>query len=350
MKSWKYLLMAMTVMVSAVGFTACDDDDESDNNYTRYQKSVDQTVKATQSQSGNSKAILLVAFGSTWQQAFETFDGIVADYKSDPAFAGYDVYLAFSSAICINRSAAGENTTPRNFYDPEHWLTACSKVGYTDIVVQSLQVIPGEEYRKVRDTYIKDFMNNKNGDVDDDYLSKVNIYLGTPLMAEEADVENLAQVLDDIHGSIAGTGVVAFMGHGNPEGYDYYGANIRYTQLEEKLQLINDNYFVGTVDMDGNLVEDVHARMTDAGKTSGKVTLFPLMSIAGDHAHNDMSDPDDDESWFSLFNSWGYNAVADVNTIKGLGEFPTVVNLWKGHTKAAMKSEPLDYYHSKNPE
>ena len=347
MKTWKYLLMAMTVMTSAVGFTACDDDDNNDNNYTRYQKSVDETVKATQKASGNDKAILLVAFGSTWQQAFETFDGIVANYKSDPAFAGYDVYLSFSSAICINRSAAGENTTPRNFYDPEHWLTACSKVGYKDIVVQSLQVIPGEEYRKVRDTYIKDFMNNKNGDVDDNYLASVNIYLGTPLMAEEADVENLAKVLDNLHKSDADKGVVAFMGHGNPEGYDYYGANIRYTQLEEKLQELNSNFFVGTVDMEGNYVDDVYNRMQEAGKTTGNVLLMPLMSIAGDHAHNDMSDPEDDESWFSLFNSWGYNTTTN---IKGLGEFPEVVSLWKNHTKAAMASEPLDYYHSKNPE
>ena len=106
--------------------------------------------------------ILLVAFGSTWEQAYDTFDKVVDDYKA--AFSGWDVYLSFSSAICINQARAGENVAPKDYYDPEHWLTAIGLAGYKQIVVQSLQVIPGEEYRRVRDSYVKDFMNNRNGD------------------------------------------------------------------------------------------------------------------------------------------------------------------------------------------
>ncbi len=46
--------------------------------------------------------------------------------------------------------------------------------------------------------------------------------------------------------------VVAFMGHGNPDSYDTFKANIRYTQLEQDLQKFSPNYFVGTVDMPDN--------------------------------------------------------------------------------------------------
>ena len=115
---------------------------------------------------------------------------------------------------------------------------------------------------------------------------------------------------------------VAFMGHGNPEGYDYYGGNIRYLQLEDALRAINKNYYVGTVDMADTYAEDVLEHIGGGefdyqvgamGKTTNyeknnakKAQLFVLMSIAGDHAHNDMADEEDPESWVSLFNAGWY--------------------------------------------
>ena len=145
MKKIKSLLIAMLAVCTAIAFTACNDDKDepnNENNYTIYQKAVNQTVK---SQKRNNKVILLVAFGSTWEQAYDAFDATVAAYKQ--AFPGYDVFLSFSSAICINRAAAGENVEPRNFYAPPFWLNAFAQDGvkYSEIVVQSLQVIPGEE-------------------------------------------------------------------------------------------------------------------------------------------------------------------------------------------------------------
>ena len=110
------------------------------------------------SQKKSDKAILLVAFGSTWEQAYDTFDKITEEYKAN--FQGWDIYLSFSSAICINNARSGENVAPRDFFSPEHWLTAIGKAGYKQIVVQSLQVIPGEESRNVRDIFVKNFMNS----------------------------------------------------------------------------------------------------------------------------------------------------------------------------------------------
>ena len=207
MKQIKHLVMAFAAVCLTVGFTSCEKEVEKivekpvevekvvekevekivevpqDNNWSRYQAIVTADVK---SQKKHDKAILLVAFGSTWDQAYEAFDT------------------------------------------------------YKQVVVQSLQVIPGEEYRRVRDTYVKDFMNNRNGDFTDAYMKSLdlNVVVGTPLMAEESDAENLATVLNeeaDVKAAVA-DGIVAFMGHGNPEGYDYYGGNIRYIQLEEAIQ------------------------------------------------------------------------------------------------------------------
>ena len=368
MKQIKFLMLAMMAFIASATFTACnnDDDDSTQSNYDRYQKAVNETVNK---QKSSNKVILLVAFGSTWEQAYDTFDKVVADYKAN--FSGWDVYLSFSSAICINNARAGENVDPKDYYDPEHWLTAIGLAGYQQIVVQSLQVIPGEEYRRVRDSYVKDFMNNRNGDFTDKYMKSLdlNVVVGTPLMAEESDAQTLATTLNneaDVKAAVA-QGIVAFMGHGNPEGYDYYGGNIRYLQLEDNLRALSPNYYVGTVDMDETYAEDVLGHIaggtfdyqigdvtksiTYPANANKKAQLFVLMSIAGDHAHNDMADDEDDESWYSLFNGAGIatNAYETNYTeacwnkyksgedyIPGLAERSAVRKLWMNHTRQAI--------------
>ena len=370
MNKIKSMMLAMLACIACVTFSACsDDDDDNDakvSNYEKYQQAVNQTVN---SQKKSDKVILLVAFGSTWEQAYDTFDKVVSDYKAN--FPGWDVYLSFSSAICINNARAGENVAPKDYYDPEHWLTAIGLAGYKQVVVQSLQVIPGEEYRRVRDSYVKDFMNNRNGDFTDTYMKSIDkqVVVGTPLMAETDDAEKLADVLNkeaDVKAAVQ-QGIVAFMGHGNPEGYDYYGGNIRYLQLESYLRSLNPNYYVGTVDMDETYAEDVlkHIEGGDfpftvgdmkvaanyEANTAKKAQLFVLMSIAGDHAHNDMADDEDDESWYSLFNAAGIetNAYetnfteacwkkykAGEGYIPGLAERSAVRKLWMNHTHEAI--------------
>ena len=365
----KFLMLAMMAFLAGATFTACSDDDDDDSkmsNYEKYQQAVNNTVN---SQKKSDKVILLVAFGSTWEQAYDTFDKVVDDYKSN--FSGWDVYLSFSSAICINNARAGENVDPKDYYDPEHWLTAIGLAGYKQVVVQSLQVIPGEEYRRVRDSYVKDFMNNRNGDFTDAYMKSLdlNVVVGTPLMAEENDVQALATTLNsesDVKAALQ-KGIVAFMGHGNPEGYDYYGGNIRYLQLEDALRAISPNYYVGTVDMDETYAEDVlkhieggtfDYQVGDVAKsiiypsnTAKNAQLFVLMSIAGDHAHNDMADDEDEESWFSLFNEAGIETAAYETGFKeacwkkyksgeeyipGLAERSAVRKLWMNHTRQAI--------------
>jgi len=378
MKKTRFLTAALLAVLT-LGFVSCDPYNEQ-YNYNAYQRAVNETVKA---QKKNNKAILLVAFGSTWQQAFDAFDATVSAYKQ--SFPGYDVYLSFSSAICINRAAAGENASDgaevRNYYAPPFWLTAFAQKGvmYNEIVIQSLQVIPGEEYTRVIN-YIKDFANNANGDIDDDYLSRVILKLGVPLLQEEeSDVNAVARALDNLYKGQAAKDVVAFMGHGNPDSYDTYKANVRYTQLEEALQAINPHYFVGTVDMMENFKPHVYERMAEAGLNDGtmKVYLHPLMSIDGDHGHNDMAGDDlpekfvgksytfadlmeeaneegevEDCSWKIFFGANGSGFTCNNTTMieKGLLELPSIRQIWMNHTQAAINGEPLDYYHSKNPE
>ena len=392
MKQIKHLVMAFAAVCLTAGLSSCEKEKEvikevpvekivekevekivektdtvtiiDESNWAKYQSIVTGDVL---SQKKHDKVILLVAFGSTWDQAYDAFDTTIDAYKA--AFGDYDVFLSYSSAICINRAAAGENTEPRYYYAPPFWLNAFADedVQYDEIVVQSLQVIPGEEYTRVIN-YIKDFANNANGDLDDDYLANVSVKLGVPLLQDaEEDVALVAKELNALYSDEAAEGVVAFMGHGNPDSYDTYKANVRYTQLEEALQTYSKNYFVGTVDMMGNFKTNVWARMTAAGITSGKVYCHPLMSIDGDHGHNDMAGDDDenwdgekftpneegeveDTSWKMYFQHLGYECNDDTMLPFGLLELPTVRQVWMNHTQDAIDGDPLDYYHSKNPE
>ena len=395
MKKIKYLVMAFAAVCFTVGLTSCEKEVEKivekpvevikevekevivektdtvkvieidETNWAKYQRLVTEDVK---SKKKHDKAILLVAFGCTWEQGFNAFDETIKAYQA--AFSGYDVFLSYSSAICINRAAAGENGVTRNYYAPPFWLNAFAAEGvmYNEIVVQSLQVIPGEEYTRVIN-YIKDFANNANGDLDDEYLSKVKLKLGVPLLQDaDADVKLVAKELNALYSDKAAQGVVAFMGHGNPDSYDTYKANVRYTELEVELQTYSPNYFVGTVDMMGNFKTNVLERMVAAGYTSGKVWCTPLMSIDGDHGHNDMAGDDDDNwedgvgftpneegevedtSWKMYFQHLGYECNDDTMIEFGLLELPTVRQVWMNHTQDAINGEPLDYYHSKNPE
>ena len=62
------------------------------------------------------------------------------------------------------------------------------------------------------------------------------------------------------------------------------------------------------------------------------------MVVAGDHANNDMADPEDPESWYSQFKDAGLFFSIDVQ-IAGLGRIEAVQELYVAHTEAAIKGE-----------
>ena len=376
MKKIKSLLLgAIAFAFVAPVFTSCGDDDtktETIENIVSEYTANDRMVAEQKARSGKDVAVLLVAFGSTWNNAFLAFDKTKAAYEQ--AFPQADVYVCFSSDICINRASVGENVDDdgnivrRDYYEPRYLLHAIGAAKYSKIYVQSLQVIPGEEFAAVVAS-VKKFMNNGylgQAHLDDAYLAKLAedeaIFLGMPLLNDpDVDVPAVAQQLSTLYAAEAQQGVVAFMGHGNPDNYDTFKANIRYSQLEQALQAVNPKFFVGTVDMAGNYKQDVMGRMQDKGFNNGKVYLHALMSIAGDHAHNDMagegedywdaSEPESEEnSWYEFFGHNNYNPIVPVvgNHPQGLLELPGILNVWISHTRNAEFLE--DAYHSMYPE
>ena len=373
-----FILAAVALCLAAPVFTACSDDEKTEtvtkivNNIVSEYTYNDSIVAAQKARSKNDEAVLLVAFGSTWNNAFLAFDLTKAAYEQ--AFPNADVYVCFSSDICINRASVGENEddngniVKRNYYEPRYLLHAIGAAKYSKIYVQSLQVIPGEEFAAVVAS-VKKFMNNgyiASAHLDDAYLAKLAedeaVFLGMPLLNNpEEDIPAVANELNKLYAAEVAQGVVAFMGHGNPDTYDTFKANVRYTQLERALQAYSPNYFVGTVDMPDNYKQDVLGRMNEKGISAGKVYLHALMSIAGDHAHNDMAgegeeywdeeeEDSEDNSWFEYFGHKGFTPEVPLagKHPQGLLELEGIRQIWIQHTKNAEFLE--DAYHSMYPE
>ncbi len=348
----------MTFIISSSSMANnINDKRNSVSNEVRHQQEVDSIVKA---QKKHYKVILLVAFGSTWQQAFDSYDATIKAYKE--AFPMYDVHLAFTSRICIKRAAAGQNTAKRNYYAPEYWLEAFGRVQYNEIIVQSLQIIPGEEYGRMVST-MKDFANNAKGALDDSYLNPENgrlvLRLGKPLLANATeDVNNLAKALHAEFGTLAAKGAVTLMGHGNANEDEAYHANMRYTLLEQALQQISKHYYVGTVDTPNNFKTNVLQRMKANGINGGTVYCIPLMSIAGNHTYIDMAGDDaefnlngengemENTSWKKFFAASNYTCNNETMVLKGLLDFENIRDLWIKHTQEAIV---VNYHYADEP-
>ena len=87
----------------------------------------------------------------------------------------------------------------------------------------------------------------------------------------------------------------------------------------------------------------VQGRIIDIGRMVGAVAhkynrikkayLMPFMTVAGDHARNDMAGPSAD-SWKSMLEKEGINCVV---VLKGTAEFQEFVDIWVDHLRAAFE-------------
>lgn len=321
----KYLKLSVYLLMLSVLFIACDTDDNEpteENLKTRMSKFVKIDKKS-------NEVLLLVTFGSTFDAPHDTYKKMVAQFKKE--FPGMDVYLSFTSTTCITRWGAKSNYY---YPTPDLWLEAIGKAKYEKVRIQSLHVIPGEEFMLLRDYYVKNFRKD---------FEDIAVVLGEPLLTSEDDIKEVATILhNNFKQKLAKGEAVAFLGHGNPEP-SYSHANMSYRRIREYMQKeLDSKMFVATVDCEDMLIDFL---VKDMNKTLPKgtvVNLTPLMSIAGDHANNDMAgdydkeESDEDQSWKVILRKEGYKIEESNCVLKGLGDYPEIVNVWVRHLKEAM--------------
>lgn len=338
-------LFAVALILATGVFTACSDDD--DKNDDRSAVKIDKK---------HDTALLLCSFGSTYAQPLATYDKIIADYKA--AYPNTDIYMSFTSATIVTRVNAKEGNA---YAQPDVWVKAIGAAGYKNVYVQSLHIIPGEEY-----------LNLMNRDVKKSLMvafPNVKVAKSPCLLETEEDVDKVAQILYSYYKPRLDKGeTVVLMGHGNPDS-EYTHANTRYDQLEEALQALSGqkNIIVGTVDYGSKMFTQVRDELIAFAASKNKnykditVNLAPLMSIAGDHAQNDLlggledgktmndvdpyeSDHEAEYSWMLKLEKLGFIISTDGSNINdkgfnvvGLGDHSAIRQLWLNHMVEAIK-------------
>ncbi|NLL35901.1 MAG: sirohydrochlorin cobaltochelatase [Fretibacterium sp.] len=270
--------------------------------------------------SADKPGILLTSFGTSMPEAKKGIDNLVEAVKQ--AFPEIEVRQAYTSNIIRRKIAREQNLIVPT---PAQALAQMNDEGFTHVYVMPSHIIPGEEYDDIRS------VTDAFASIEGKYGFK-ELKLGKPFLASVPDCERMAHILARAFAKpLAQRGtVVVLMGHGTP----HHIANGMYSQLQLALDTVaGGKFFVGTVEA-APTVEDVLAKVKKRASVS-KVVLAPFMIVAGDHASNDMADPEDPESWISLFRKAGYRKVEA--QLVGLGSNPEIAQLFVGRIREMMR-------------
>lgn len=271
-------------------------------------------------------AILLVVFGTSYPEAQAAYENIEKVYQEQ--FPDAEIRIAFTSDYIRRKILERDNISIEN---PLTGLAHLNDEGYVNVVVQSLHVIPGEEFHD-----LANIVDSVKG-IDGKFGFK-NLVIGTPLLMSLEDYQNASKALtgqlDQIttgtnrtpHSSPrdpAKTAVV-FMGHGTE-----HPANSAYSQMAGILAKDHKNVLLGTVEGYPGY-DEVLASLKESGVKN--VRLMPFMIVAGDHALNDLTG-NESESWKSMLEKEGFEI--DYN-LKGMGEDDGIAEIFVEHTKEAF--------------
>ncbi len=207
--------------------------------------------------------------------------------------------------------------------------------GFTHVAVLSLHTIPGEEFHEL-------YQNARLFGQMADGFEK--ILVARPLLSSAKDMETVAGTLMKNIPGRKPADAVLFMGHGT----GHHPADALYLAMNQVFQEMDPRAFVGTVEGKPT-IEDLLPKLKQL--KIKKVYLVPMMSVAGDHAKNDMAG-DEPDSWKSILTQAGYTCET---ILKGTADYPEIVEVWLDasadrtcsfltfQTKTHLKSHGVNY-------
>lgn len=257
--------------------------------------------------------ILVTSFGTSYPSSrHATIGAIEADIRE--AFADYDVRRAFTAQIIIDHI---EKDTGRHIDNFEEAMDKLVAEGVKEVIVQPTHLMDGFEYTDIK---------NSLADYEDKFEK---IALGAPLLASEEDqiavAEAVKQAMERYEDDDT---AICLMGHGTEA-----ESNAIYATMQQVFEDLGyKNYFIATVEATPTFADATKAAK-DAGYT--KAVLRPFMVVAGDHANNDMADPEDPESFVSVLQEAGFETQC---VIEGLGQLDTIDEIYVRHVQDAIDS------------
>ena len=278
------------------------------------------------------KEILGVSFGTSYNDSRAKDIGGIESYLAKQ-FPDYSVRRAFTSQIIMNHILARDGEKIDNV---EQALERAKKNGVKELIVQPTHLMQGKEYDELKET------------LDKHKADFAKVALAEPLLGEvgkdaeevNADKEQVATLLvqaavtdggfDSVQKAGQEGAAFVFLGHGTS-----HTAAITYSEMQTAMRKLGyNNVFIGTVE--GEPAETAVDAVIEAVKKAGykKVTLRPMMVVAGDHAHNDMAGAEED-SWVQKFvASKNFDRVE--TQILGLGGIADIEKIYAAHTQAAI--------------
>ena len=255
------------------------------------------------------KAILVVSFGTSYHETRKkTIE--VCENKIKESFKDYDFYRAFTSGMIINKLKKRDNMFIDN---PSEALEKLYNAGYKEVVVQSLHIICGDEYNKLKDMVAQY----------EDKFDKISI--GRPLLTYIDDYRETVEAVKKDLDKMDIDEAVVFMGHGTE-----HESHSSYPAIEYMFRDYGINAFVGTVEGYPELEQVIKKLKNRNIKT---VDLLPFMLVAGDHAINDMAS-DEEDSWKSILEKEGFKVNIH---LQGLGEYPAIQDKFVNHALDCAK-------------
>ena len=244
-------------------------------------------------------AVLIVAFGTSFEKARASYDAVEKLVRK--ASPDKEIRWAWTA-----HSLLGSGKERR--LSPQEALAQLATEGVKGVDILSLHIIPGQEYNNLVVT-AQAFEGLPKG------LERVRVC--PPLMWDTDSMRDVAALLlKSVPEKRKADEGVIFVGHGthHPSGV-YYGA------MQYYLGALDKNVFVGTVE--GYPDMDAVRASVKAAKLK-RVWLIPLMTVAGDHASNDLFG-DEEDSWKQILTADGVKVEI---VRRGLGEVPALAERW----------------------
>ncbi|MCH5278141.1 MAG: sirohydrochlorin cobaltochelatase [Desulfovibrionaceae bacterium] len=261
------------------------------------------------------KGLLLVAFGTSMETGAPAYEGIEGAFR----LKDQPVVWAFTSNI-IRAKMARQGV--RLLTVPEG-LARLAEQGVTDVIVQSLHIMGGEEYAKMERLVLTEVLTHP------DRFASVKV--GRPLVESMRDAREVAEaVLHSLPAARAAGDAVLLMAHGQGEGR----CDMVFAGMQGVVNETDPLAFMASVEGYQG-IDQVLPQLQARGVR--RVWLLPFMVVAGDHAHNDLAG-DEPDSWASRLKAQGMEVFP---VLKGLGENPGVQSVFVRH---ALETED-DYAH-----
>lgn len=192
--------------------------------------------------------------------------------------------------------------------------------GCRRVAVQSLHVVPGEEYHEMLAALGRYLANEEQ---------RLSVSVGAPLLADLADVDRVAEaVLGSLPRRRPGEGLVV-MGHGAPPpGAGFYAA------LGDRLARGDRLAHFGTMPRERDAACPDIGRIRDALRAAGVATvwLLPFFTLAGAHANADLAG-NKPTAWRVILEAAGIRCRP---ALAGLIELEPLAAVWRDHLDRAL--------------